>query len=103
MPAHGDKDWVAISAQVPGRTRDKCSSRWHDVLDPSIGRATAHAGRWTADEDKKLRDAVPALDDKDWVAISAQVPFRTRVQCKYIWYYKAQRRPADGTCWQMDS
>jgi hypothetical protein len=88
VPAHGDKDWVAIAAKVPGRRKRQCRKRWHHALDPSIRRATARAGRWTADEDKKLRDAVPAQGYKDWVAIAAKVPGRTRQQCCKRWHNK---------------
>jgi myb proto-oncogene protein len=31
IQTHGDKDWVAISVLVPGRTRIQCWSRWRDV------------------------------------------------------------------------
>jgi hypothetical protein len=88
VPAQGYKDWVAISAKVPGRRKRQCRKRWHHALDPSIRRATARAGRWTADEDKKLRDAVPAQGYKDWVAIAAKVPGRTRQQCCKRWHNK---------------
>jgi hypothetical protein len=30
---HGDKDWVAISLLVTGRTKKQCNSRWHHTLD----------------------------------------------------------------------
>jgi hypothetical protein len=65
------------------------------VMDYSIDPAAARTGKWTADEDKKLRDAAPAHGDKDWVAISAQVPGRTRVQCKNRWHNELS--------WRMDS
>jgi hypothetical protein len=37
-------DWPAISELIPGRTRNQCWRRWHDVLDPSIGRASGRKG-----------------------------------------------------------
>jgi hypothetical protein len=55
---HGGKNWAAIASLVPGRTNRQCSSRWHNVLDPSIGRANGRSGNWTAVEDSKLKDAV---------------------------------------------
>jgi myb proto-oncogene protein len=42
---HGGKNWVAIAALVPGRTKNQCHNRWHDILDPSIDRVTALAGK----------------------------------------------------------
>jgi hypothetical protein len=33
---HGDKDWVAIAALVPGRRQKQCRNRWHVVLDLRI-------------------------------------------------------------------
>jgi hypothetical protein len=49
-------DWVEISSLVPGRTNRQCSSRWDNVLDPSIDRANGRTGTWTEDEDSKLKD-----------------------------------------------
>jgi hypothetical protein len=33
---HGDKDWVAVSALVPGQMKNQCTHRWHYALHPSI-------------------------------------------------------------------
>jgi hypothetical protein len=79
--AHGGKDWVAICALVPGRTRTQCNHRWHNTLDPSIGRANGRNGKWSAVEDSQLKHAFQTHADMDWVAISALVPGRTRKQC----------------------
>jgi myb proto-oncogene protein len=76
---HGGTNWGAISALVPGRTRSQCRDRWNDVLDPSIDRAPPGCtGKWTPDEDNKLKDAVRTHGGKDWDAISALVPDRTK-------------------------
>jgi hypothetical protein len=32
------KNWAAISALIPGRTRSQCWHRWNRVLGPSIDR-----------------------------------------------------------------
>jgi ribosome recycling factor len=85
VQTHGDKDWVAISALVPGRMKAQCRHRWHDVLDPNIGRESRRKGKWTEDEDNKLKDAVQTQGDKGWVAISALVLGRTRLQCYNRW------------------
>jgi hypothetical protein len=89
---HGGKDSAviaktlgAIAAMVPGRTGSQCWSRWKDALDPSIDRANQRTGKWTAVEDSKLTDAVHTHSDKDWGAIAALVPGRTRGQCWSRW------------------
>jgi hypothetical protein len=81
VQTHGDKDWVAISLLVPGRTKKQCNNRWHDTLDPSIGRASGRKGKWTAVEESQLNHALQTHTDKDWVAISLLVPGRTKKQC----------------------
>jgi hypothetical protein len=79
-------DWVAISALVPGRTRVQCRDRWNGVLDPNIDRAAGNEGRWTANEDSKLKDAVQSHGGKNWVAIAALVSTRTKTQCRNKWH-----------------
>jgi uncharacterized protein (DUF2237 family) len=81
----GGKNWGAISALVPGRARCQCKNRWHNALDPSIDRASGRKGKWTAVEDSKLKDAVQTHGGKNWIAISALVPGRTKRQCEYRW------------------
>jgi myb proto-oncogene protein len=80
---HGGKNWAAIAALVPSRTKIQCWSRWNDVLDPSIARGSTR--KWTADEDMKLKDAVQTHGVKNWVAISALFPSRTKRQCWHRW------------------
>jgi hypothetical protein len=84
---HGEKDWAAISALVPGRTRNQCGHRWRDVLNPSVALTAGRKGKWTEDEDSKLKDAVQTLGDKGWVEIAALVPGRTKMQCWNRWHY----------------
>jgi hypothetical protein len=35
IKTHGDKDWVAISELVPGRTKKQCWGRWKKHMDPN--------------------------------------------------------------------
>jgi hypothetical protein len=84
--AHGGKNWKAIATLVLGRTRDQCRKRWQDTLGSNIDPATALAGRWTADEDKNLSDAVGAYGGKNWKAIATLVPGRTQTQCRSRWH-----------------
>jgi myb proto-oncogene protein len=83
---HGAKDWGATAVLVPGRTKKQCWSRWHDVLNPSIALAAGRAGKWTEDEDSKLKDAVQTYGCKNWGTISALVPSRTKKQCCDRWH-----------------
>jgi hypothetical protein len=81
---HGNEytpDWVAISALVPSRTKNQCSSKWYNALDRHI-----ITGKWTLDEDNKLKDAVQMHDGKDWDAIAHLVSVRTRIQCFNRWH-----------------
>jgi hypothetical protein len=82
---HGVKNWKAIALLVPGRTDQQCVKRWHDTLKPTFDPAMARTGKWTADEDTKLREAVGAHGGKNWEAISTQVPGRTKIQCRSRW------------------
>jgi uncharacterized protein (DUF2237 family) len=87
VKTHGGKNWVAITALVPGRTRNQCSSRWHEFLDPSIDRATGSKGKWSENEDTKLQDAVQTNGGKNWGLIAELVPGRTQIQCYNRWKY----------------
>jgi myb proto-oncogene protein len=62
---HGDKDWVANAALVPGRTNDQCFQRWRNNLDPSIDWANGRANKWREDEDLKLKNSVEMHGGKD--------------------------------------
>jgi myb proto-oncogene protein len=82
VPTQGAKNWDAIAALVRGRTKIQCCNRWHDVLISvlvsTIDPTTTRTGNWTANEDKELKDAVPAQVAKNWDAIAALVPGRTK-------------------------
>jgi hypothetical protein len=83
---HGGKNWVAVAALFSGRTRRQCYNRWKDVLDPGADQANELTGKWEEDEDIKLKEAVQAHGGKNWVAIAALVPGRTKIQCKNRWH-----------------
>jgi hypothetical protein len=84
---YSGKNWDAIAALVPGRTRLQCYKRWKNVLNPSIVPTTALTGKWTEDEDAKLKDSVKLHNGKDWGAISALVAGRTKQQCCHRWHH----------------
>jgi hypothetical protein len=83
---HGDKDWAAVAELVPGRTQEQCRNRWQYVLDPSITLTARRTGKWTEDEDLKLKKAVQMHGGKEWVAIATLVPGRTQKQCRNRWH-----------------
>jgi hypothetical protein len=78
------KDWVVVAALVPGQTNEQCCKRWTRRLDPTSKKKNASTGKWTVEEDAKLIDAVTTCG-KDWVAVAALVPGRTKAQCCITW------------------
>jgi hypothetical protein len=88
VKTHGCKNWGAIAALVPGRTKSQCWNRWHYCLDPSIDRASVRKGKgkWAEDEDSKLKDAVQTHGGEDWGAIATLVPGRTLKQFYHRWH-----------------
>jgi hypothetical protein len=86
---NGVENWVAVATLVPGRTNAQCCRRWSESLDPIIC-----TGKWAAEEDAKLTDAVKEHGDNKWVAVATLVPNRTNVQCRHRW---ANRRTATTT------
>jgi hypothetical protein len=93
--AHGAKNWEAIGAMVPSRTRKQCRDRWRNSLDPSSGAVSGRTGSWTKEEDLKLKHSVQMHGGKDWAAISALVPGRTNRQCWNRWKWKGFLSPRD--------
>jgi hypothetical protein len=86
VETRGSKDWDALAALVPGRTKTQCYNRWRDALDPSITLTAGSTAKWAADEDHKLKGAVETHGGKDWEAIAALVPGRTKMQCCNRWH-----------------
>jgi hypothetical protein len=84
---HGGKDWAAIAVMVPGRTKQQCYSRWFQVLDPNIDRANGRrTGKWTEDEDLRLKNSVQAHGGKSWGKFAALISGRTKKQCQNRWH-----------------
>jgi hypothetical protein len=55
-------------------------------MDPSIALTAGRTGKWTADEDSKLKVAVQMHGGKDWKAIATLVQGRTERQCCRRWH-----------------
>jgi myb proto-oncogene protein len=82
----GGKNWNAIAALVPDRTKTQCYSRWHRAWDPHVDRTPIQrTGNWTTEEDIKLKNAVQVHDGMNWPAIAALVQDRTKDQCLHKW------------------
>jgi hypothetical protein len=71
---------------LPDRMRKECLCRWHDAVDPRIGCTAPRSGRWTTGEVNALKKAVENYDGKDWNAVAALVPSRTKSQCRGRWH-----------------
>ncbi|KAK8267316.1 hypothetical protein V6Z12_D12G304700 [Gossypium hirsutum] len=77
----GESDWQSVASTLKGRTGTQCSNRWKKSLHPTRQRV----GRWTRDEDKRLKVAVLLFGPKNWRKIAEVVPGRTQVQCRERW------------------
>jgi hypothetical protein len=78
---HGS-DWVAVAADVTGRTNRHCRERWVYALDPTRDHKTGL--NWTVEEDAELKDAVKKHGNK-WVAVAAGISGRSNRQCRQRW------------------
>ncbi|XP_077242194.1 uncharacterized protein LOC143882613 [Tasmannia lanceolata] len=81
VEALGEGDWQLLASNLEGRVGHQCSNRWWKTLHPSIKRV----GRWSVDEDKRLKIAVMLFGPKQWMKIAQFVPGRTQVQCRERW------------------
>ncbi|XP_021292351.1 uncharacterized protein LOC110422670 isoform X2 [Herrania umbratica] len=77
----GECDWQSVASTLKGRTGTQCSNRWIKSLHPTRQRV----GRWTHDEDKRLKVAVMLFGPKNWRKIAEVIPGRTQVQCRERW------------------
>jgi myb proto-oncogene protein len=82
LQTQGGLTWDEVAALVPGRNRNQCWKRWKHVLEPCIHHPNGRTGKWTEDEDAKLKNAVQTHVGKNWPLIAALVPGRTKIQCQ---------------------
>ncbi|KAI5062505.1 hypothetical protein GOP47_0023044 [Adiantum capillus-veneris] len=78
---YGDQDWLSVASELEGRTGPQCWNRWHKILNP----IRQKSGRWSINEDKRLRLAVSVYGPRMWKLIAVHVPGRTEVQCRERW------------------
>ena len=80
---YGTDNWLAVSTYVAGgRTKAQCSQRWNRCLDPKI----LH-NNWTREEEEKLIEAVQRYSPRSWTRVSAELPGRTDVQCRFRYQF----------------
>ncbi|KAK8933336.1 hypothetical protein KSP39_PZI015971 [Platanthera zijinensis] len=77
----GDNNWQIVASHLDGRTSNQCSVRWRNTLLPERKRV----GRWSVEEDKRLKVSVTLFGAKDWKKIAHFVPGRTQSQCRERW------------------
>ncbi|EOA29895.1 hypothetical protein CARUB_v10012991mg [Capsella rubella] len=75
----GDKDWQSVANVLKGRAGTQCSNRWKKSLRPT------RKGRWSLEEDKRVKVAVTLFGSQNWHKISQFVPGRTATQCRERW------------------
>ncbi|CAH8370296.1 unnamed protein product [Eruca vesicaria subsp. sativa] len=76
----GAQNWHKIARFVPGRTATQCREKWANCLDPNVNH-----GKWTKEEDAKLREAMAEHEVGNWSKIASHVPRRTDNQCRRRW------------------
>ncbi|KAI3921949.1 hypothetical protein MKX01_005638 [Papaver californicum] len=81
VEAFGENNWQLIAFHMEGRTGTQCSNRWLKTLNP----ARKRVGRWTVEEDKRLKVAVLLSGAKTWQKIAQFIPGRTQAQCRERW------------------
>ncbi|KAL0425344.1 UNVERIFIED_CONTAM: Myb-like protein L [Sesamum radiatum] len=77
----GESNWQLVASVMEGRTGTQCSNRWLKTLHP----ARQRVGKWTQEEDKRLKVAVTLFGPRTWKKVARCVPGRTQVQCRERW------------------
>ncbi|KAJ8536053.1 hypothetical protein K7X08_034454 [Anisodus acutangulus] len=76
----GESSWQIVASVIEGRTGTQCSNRWIKSLHPT------RKGKWSADEDKRLKVAVMLFYPTSWRNIGQSVPWRTPIWKKVAQY-----------------
>ncbi|TMW99976.1 hypothetical protein EJD97_001594 [Solanum chilense] len=78
----GESNWQFVASVIEGRTGTQCSNRWIKSIHPAMKRC----GKWSADEDKRLKVAVMLFYPKTWRNVVQSVPWRTPIWKKVAQY-----------------
>jgi hypothetical protein len=79
-------DWAAVEDAVQAQRSNNWGATAEVVPEQTQIRSRTQNGLWTTADDCNLTAAVQTHGGKDWVAIAALVPGRTRSQCYNRWY-----------------
>ncbi len=77
----GEKNWKAISKNVPGRNPVQCLHRWSKILQPGLIK-----GPWTIEEDRKLLSWVKREGPNKWANCAEFIKGRSGKQCRERWH-----------------
>eukprot|EP00045_Choanoeca_perplexa_P007846 m.72240 g.72240 ORF g.72240 m.72240 type:complete len:554 (-) comp14245_c0_seq1:322-1983(-) len=73
--------WSLVAEDMPNRDASHCSSRWKNMLDPSLVK-----GAWTKEEDQKVIELVNELGPRNWTKIADHLKGRIGKQCRERWH-----------------
>lgn len=81
VAVHGERNWHAISAMVPGRDKFQCQQHWRKVLVPGLKK-----GHFSPEEDRRLIFLVTKESGfVTWGYVARQMPGRNSKQCRERW------------------
>lgn len=72
--------WIAVAAQIPGRSARQCRDRWANYLSPENKN-----GPWTPEEDEQLAEKYAELGPQ-WTTIAKFFDGRSENNVKNRWY-----------------
>ena len=81
---HGPQNWRTIANGVGSRTPAQVAQRWRKTLNPEL--VKVNKGKWTKEEDDRLRDLIQKHSDQNWQVISEGFDgTRTVKHCRERW------------------
>ncbi|KAK4362027.1 hypothetical protein RND71_017268 [Anisodus tanguticus] len=78
----GESNWQIVASVIEGRTGTQCSNRWIKSLHP----ARKRKGKWSDDENKRLKVAMMLSHPTSWRNIGQSVPRRSPIWKKVAQY-----------------